>query len=212
MLRVMEPQEPYNTKEDLLELAQEYKETKQNQERDNWKLARLAQEAAQKYDLKEFAKQTGEVYQTLRNLSYVASKYTEEDEKYYGSTLVFKFFIVAAASDNRLEWLKKAQDNAWSAARLGREMNPPKPVEKKEPVQITSPQAFPILPVENTKPKSSNSRTLEEIVEVLNWYLVNDKRTLELAASNALIFMCLLLGEDKRTIVFDEFKGEYVIQ
>lgn len=135
-LRIMEPREPYNTKEDLLELAEEYKELKQNEERDIWKRARLAHEAAEKFDLKQFAKLAEENYDVLKNLSGIAGKYTEEDQKKYGITLLFKHFIVAAKADNRLEWLKKAQDNAWSAERLRREMNPPKSVEKKEPVPV----------------------------------------------------------------------------
>lgn len=201
--------ETYNTKEDLLELADAYKLAKESQEKGKWELARLAHEAAEKFDLKQFAKYTGENYDVLKNLSYIAGRYTVEEVSNCTVTLLFEHFIAAAKADNRLEWLEKAGNNAWSAARLRREMNPSKSVEKKE--QITSPQATPVIPVENVKPKPSNSRTLEEIVEVLNWYMFNDRQYLEHAASNALIFISMLFGEE-RVIVFDEDTGKYGIE
>lgn len=140
VLKIAEPREPYNTKEDLLELAQAYKEAKETTERNLWELSDLAHEAAEKYSLKEFAKATGENYNSLIAYSAMAGVYPKTIRGY---SLTYKHYMVAKSSDKRLEWLELAEKNAWSAERLRREMNPPK--EKSE-----SKGKFTITPVTPT--------------------------------------------------------------
>lgn len=201
---------PY-TNEDMMLIVTEYKEAQQANEKINWRRVRLAHEAAENFNLEEFAKQVGENYSYLKNLSSLAGRYSDEDVSKCALTLKLEHFIVAAKSDKRLEWLKKAGDNAWTAARLRREMNPPKPVAKKEPPPVAQPEPkLAVVPAPQTKKLAS--RTLEDLVTVLNWYRVNDMRSLELAASNALIFVSLLFADDdNRSIVVNPNTGGYEI-
>lgn len=204
VLKIAEPHEPYNTKEDLLELAQEYKEIQQRIEKDNFALSRLAQEAAKKYDLKEFAKLTGENYNNLKQLSYIAGRY-EEYTKY---TLTFRHYMVAAKSDSRLEWLEKAEKNGWSAARLHREMNPPKEKPKSKlvitPVTSTTEinQAGEVAYIQQSKEPEIYRPSYDDIFDSLNtWAATEDGVKFLMEHGKNIFTMLKALWNEERTIV-----------
>lgn len=224
-LKIAEPREPYNTKEDLFELAQEYKRANETQERSLWELSDLAHEAADKYGLKEFAKATGENYNSLIAYSAMAGVYPKSIRTY---SLTYRHYMVAKSSDSRLEWLEKAEKKSWSAERLRREMNPPKekPLPAKlEPVIPTEPnpvaeipalipaQTEPEVVVKEVKPADYyTKRSYEDLVEAMNYFYINDKRSFEMAiaSDDFLIIIRFLYGEE-RTIVFNQEVKRFVI-
>ena len=211
VLIMSELKEIYN-KDSIGQLNEEILILEQSIEDTTWAQADAYLKAKELFGLKEFAKVThrGNKLGTMKVYANVAESYPSVNRF---TTVSFKHHMVAMNNDSRYEWLKKAQDNAWSAERLRREMNPPKSIEKKAVKEtLPAPEPNPLAEVRFEpeiveKPKD----VLQQMVNALNWYLANDRRSLELAASDALLFMCLLLGEDKRRIVLDELKGEYVI-
>lgn len=206
-LKIAELREPYNTIEDLFELAQEYKELKQNEENNKWKRARLAHEAAQKFNLKDFAKQTGENYDVLKNLSYVAGRYTSEEQSNYEVTLVFNHFMTAAKSDSRLKWLQKSIDNNWSAAKLQREMNPPKektlPVKNPEPIKFVAK----LHSWEEPDPPDVLGDAFKPFIEIYNQLYLSGALPVSMPEALVLIFG----QEDKWKLMFVEGFGYQMI-
>lgn len=200
---INEHSEPYNTKEDLLELAEEYKKTKQNGERNLWELSDLAHEAAEKYGgLKEFAKLTGENINSLKQYSSMSEIYPKSIRAY---TVTYRHYMVAKSSDSRLEWLKKAQDNGWSAERLRREMTPAKPAAKKEPepVVVPEPKWEPaVIEPQNIKPNDYRSRTFEDVVAIINYYLYKENDVYQMFGDLTILLQKVF--EEERRIVFDD--------
>ncbi|GAI60494.1 unnamed protein product [marine sediment metagenome] len=69
--------------------------------------------------LKELAERYGKDYGALANCQYVASRY---EVSLRSETLAFYHYQIAAPLDDRLEWLKKAEENNWTAAELAKQI------------------------------------------------------------------------------------------
>ncbi len=78
--------------------------------------------AREKYygSLKEVAERHGKDYNSLHVCQYVASRYELVSRL---TTLGFKYHQIAAPLEDRLDWLKRAQENKWSTRTLELEIN-----------------------------------------------------------------------------------------
>lgn len=131
--------------EDYKELIRAYTAAKETGEKTLWERSDMAHEAAKKYGgLKQFAIDSGENLRTLGQFSYVAGRYEITTRVV---NVPYRHYMVAASSDSRYEWLRKAEENKWSSEDMRRAMNADKPKKgkpvKNPPLQQPSPPTQP---------------------------------------------------------------------
>jgi len=92
----------------------------------NWYLGDLALEVTKRYDtkaLKEFSRLLGIKYATIRRYRLVSESYTPQERELY-QKLTWSHFRYAAAMENKLDWLRRADDQGWSCDKLVAMMKP----------------------------------------------------------------------------------------
>ena len=108
--------------ENFEELVFEYQKLLIQDRENSWARADLAHLAGEKYGgLRRLAKETGDSYGYLKQLSYCAKQYDKRTRNLFYK-LSFGHFRAVAYREDRYVFLQKALDNNWTVDRLSREV------------------------------------------------------------------------------------------